>query len=1189
MQDFDLGKAPSIARAKPKLIVILRIMKLTGFILLTALLQVSAEGLSQRVSISVKDAPLIKVFESITKQTGYHFFYNQEQLHKARRVSLQITNASLDEALVACFKGQPFSYSIVNKIIVVKEKSLAISNYNEEISAGNPPLIDVKGKVVNEKGDAVEGVTVKVKGTEKTTLTDKNGEFSFVTVENDAVLVFTHVSMEMFELKVSGKTELLISLRAKFSALGEVTIAVNTGYQKISKERFVGSYSQLDNAAYERRAGMDIIGRLDGTVTSVLFDKKSGSTNQLQTVQIRGLSTLDNPKSPNKAPLIILDNFPFRQDIGTINPNDVESISILKDAAATSIWGAQAGNGVIVITTKKGKFNQPLRVSVSSNISIQEKPDQYYYPQMSIPDFVDAEIMLFSKGKYDADLVNTSSWPVISPVVEVLSKRKAGKISATDSAIQIDAFRGLDLRRDLNKYVYRPAVSQQHYINLNGGNNLLSYSLSAGYNRSLNNVKNSAPDDQFTIKTNFGFHPIKNMEVTTDVNYSQSMKRSSDFSLPAKTLPYAQLADAEGNPLALPNGRRLAYMDTAGAGKLLDWIYRPLQEPGLTDRLNVTRLILLNLGLSYRFTTWLNANFNYQYNSQFSNNSNYHSQKTYYVRDLVNQFTNLSQTNPDLRYPVPVGGILEVAHGESISQNARAQLNVNRNFDNKHLVTALAAAELSETKGSGDGNRFYAYNKDNGAYKSSIDYITPFPLYGGTLGNRQIPGGGYVPSRSNRFVSFLGNASYTYSNRYTFYASARKDGSNVFGVNTNRKWKPLWSAGASWDISRENFYHVRSVPYLRLRASYGYTGNPGNATGLPTITYSQNFANLTNLVVAAPGDAPNPDLRWEKVRVINTALDFSLFNDNKLSGSIEIWQKKSTDVISTSPFAPSTGITTYIVNVANLKGNGFDLSLNSKNIDRNFKWETRFGLSYAKIIVAKNNNNLYSATDFVNYSLNAAEGKIAYGIGSYKWAGLDPLTGDPRGILQKQVSNNYTAIFNDSIGNQVFHGSSVPLYFGYIGNYFRWKNFTLSANITYRFNFYFRKPAISYFNLANNGIGHADYTKRWQKPGDEKYTNVPSFTYPLNSLRDLFYEYSEVNVLRGDNIRLQDVRLEYAWNNKTKKLPVIKSFNVFLYANNLNAILWRKNKSNLDPDFVGGSNFIAPTPRIWTIGANMNL
>lgn len=1155
----------------PKL---LRLMK--TFVLLLVIC-FAAGARSQSISLNMKQSTLVEVFNQVQKLTGKSFVYKWETIKDAKPVSINVTDASLEEVLNICLKHENLNYTIVDDVVVISKKT-------QEAPATIPdPLREIKGKITNEQGQPVSGVTITIKGTKQFTTTNEAGEFKIEAGE-DVVLVISHVSFETKELRVKEGNEVGVQLKRKVAEVEGVS--VSTGYQRISKERFVGSFSQLDSAAYERRAGMGILDRLDGTVTGVLFDKKTaGGVTNLANMQIRGLSTLNSPR----APLVIVDDFPFTQDLSEINPNDVETITVLKDAAAMSIWGARAGNGVIVITTKKGKYNQPIRISISSDITINSKRDLYYYPQMNISDFIDVEEFLFNKGFYDANLSNTITWPIVSPIVEMLAKRRAGKISWADSTTQITAFKELDLRQDLDRYVYRNASLQRYYANMAGGTSTINYSFSAGYNISLNEYQNSDPGKQVTLSSSFAVRPFKKLQILSNIGYTRETNKSSIFSLPSVIYPYAQLADVEGNPLAIPESRRLSYIDTAGGGALLDWRYRPLEELKLADATLTRQLIQANFKAIYQINSWLTAEASYQYMNEFAQTDNYHSLQTYYTRSLINQFTNLSQTIPHLRNPVPVGGILNMTNASQQNQNARARLDINKRFAGMHQVAAMLAAEVSELVSKRTADRFYNYNKEYGSYQSTMDFLNLYPEY--VFGSSTIPSGSsYLPVKYTRFVSLSSNVSYTYKSRYTVYLSVRKDGSNLFGVNTNKKWTPLWSSGFSWDLSKESFYNSNWMPYLRIRASYGYAGNPGTATGLPTIDYAQTPAFLTNLPYATTRDAPNPNLKWEKVGIINAAVDFSLF-DNRISGSVDIWNKKSTDLIASIPFAPATGIISFTTNTASLKGKGVDINIKSKNIAGAFSWETNFGFSRAKTIVTKLNaqSPLYKASDFITYAINATVGQVVYGMSSYRWAGLDA-TGNPQGYLNKQISTDYPSIFSDSAKNQVFHGSSIPLTFGFIGNSFTWKNFTLSANITYRFDFYFRKPTINYGLLINSWRGHPDYALRWQKPGDERFTNIPSFVYPVNSSRDGFFQNSEINVLRGDNIRLQDIRLQYNCNVKKWKKKPFENLTLFVYGNNLNVILWRKNISNIDPDYIGPSSITsAPDPRVWTGGIRLTL
>lgn len=597
---------------------------------------------------------------------------------KARPVDINVRDVSVEQALQLVFQNQPLTYEIAgNRLIFIKEKEIPQKKISE--SAPLLPVTDVHGRVVNEKGDPVEGVNVLVKGTKMRTQTNANGEFSLLGVAANATLLFTHVSMESFEYKVQdGNTnDILIKLKAKITALGEIAVTVNTGYQHISKERFVGSFSQLDSVNFHRRAGMGIIDRLDGTVPGVLFNKKGSSS--FSAVQIRGISTLGNANT-NTDPLVVVDEFPMPIgfDLKSINPNDVESVTVLKDAAAASIWGSRAGNGVVVIVTKRGKYNQGFHLSASSNVTITNKPNLFYYPRINSSDFIDIEQFLFTKGFYNTNLNNRFTYPSVSPVVEILSRQQAGLISSSAASAQMDSLRKYDIRNDLNKYVYRQAVQQQHYLGFSGGTNVFAYQFSAGYNHVLNNVQGSKGDDQYTMNTNASFRPIKNLEIQAGIDFSWAKNRSYDFSFPYSPAPYERLADDNGNALSISRQYRQGYIDTAGAGLLLDWHYRPLDEIRMADIVKTTKFIRILAGATYQVTNWLMANVNYQYQNIGSDLHNYKSLQVWETRDLINQFTNFKQSNPNLRFPIPKGGILDIANTQSQMYNVRGTLNFNK-------------------------------------------------------------------------------------------------------------------------------------------------------------------------------------------------------------------------------------------------------------------------------------------------------------------------------------------------------------------------------------------------------------------------------------------------------------------------------------------------------------------------------
>lgn len=1168
-------------------------MKKTTLLLLfiwVLLNQTAANAYSQGITLSFKSAPLSTIFKEIEKQTSYDFIYPADELY-ARKVSISVTNAKVEEVMDLCLQGLPFTYSVNEKRIVVKkveEKAPGV------IAGEKSDPIELTGKVVDPNGKPVEGATITVRGTGVTTSTNADGTFVIKGVDSKASIMVSFVGYEPQIVPVRGKTDLSIKLLVTAQVMKEVIIS--TGYQKLSKERFVGSYSQLDSGAFHRRAGMSILDRLDGTVTGVVFNKKGN--NNIYPLQIRGISTLNEGNA--QLPLIVLDNFPMddRFRLENINPNDVESVTVLKDAAAASIWGVRAGNGVIVITTKKGGFNQPLRASISSNVTIEDEPDLFYFDRISPSDFLDIENMLFSKGFYNSRINNRSTRPVISNEVEILARRKAGLISEMDSANLVEALRKVDIRKELDKYVYRNAIRQQHYLNLTGGNSFLSYQLSLGYNDNLNNVIGSKADRQYTISSNTIFRPIKKIEIQAGTNLSLFNYRSYQFAIPNPISPYDKLVNENGSFAAIPYAYRKGYLDTAGNGKLLDWGYRPIEEIGLGNRRNINRFTQLNIGASYQVLEWLKINLQYRYVNNNSDNRDFRSIETWETRNLINQFANPKGVDQYKRNPIPIGGMLSLASSTSNRHDARGGVVISKSWKQQHLLNALLQGEISEGKGYAFNERLYGYDDNIGTFSRQIDYVNNYPrIYAASAGAvATIPGGNrYTEEVFNRFVTILGNASYSFADKYSIYASFRKDGVNAFGVNTNNKWKPLWSTGIGWNISKEQFYSINWLPTLRIRASYGYTGNIRNdISGELTLRYSTIPNRWTNLPYSTPNNPPNANLRWEENRILSLGVDFSVLRD-RLSGSIESYIKRSKDLISVVPIDPSLGVSFVPMNYASMNSKGIELLLNSINTKGVINWKTSFGLSFNKTIIKEVYVQYgYKAQEFVLYGLNPTPGKIAFGISSYLWRGLDPETGDPQGVLDGKVSKDYNAIFQDSLSGQKFHGSSIPLYTSFFRNDFSWKGFTLSINITGRFNFYFREPSLNLDHSGYWGENHylAEYYNRWQNPGDEIRTTIPSMPYPSNSSlpgRSDFYKYSEVHVKRGDNIRLQDIRVSYQWNNRINKALPFKSIQIFFYPNNLNLIIWSAGKSKYDPDYIDANALNAPIPKTWTVGVNVNL
>lgn len=1172
----------------------LLIMKLTFLLLTVAFLNVNAEGFAQTVSFSGKNVPLKKIFSAIEKQTGYVVTYSSEVVADAKPVSIEVKNVPLSEFLDKILSGQHIGYTIEGKgsIFLYRKPPATLPDRINEINADTIKPIKISGTVKGINNQPLSGASIRVKGDKVSAIADDKGYFELMAAPG-STLIISYVGYSEREFRIANSSPVQIELTN--INIEEEVVTVSTGYQRISKERFVGSYVQLDSAAFHGRPGAGIIERLDGTVTGVLFNKKAN----LFPIQIRGISTL-GINGTSTEPLIVLDNFPLPPNtnlISKVNANDIESIVVLKDAAAASVWGTRAGNGVIIVTTKKGKYNQRTSVEVSSNFRVDENPDLYFVQRISPSEFIDIEQMLLEKNFYNSALNNTRNRPVVSPVVEILDRKRRGLLTEQEATAQIAVLKQNDLRDELNRHIYRKPTASQHYFNISGGAASFAYQLSGGFNTSRNAFQHIDHDRAYTLNSNFTFRPLKAIELVTGINYSQDIVRSFNYNLPEMS-PYLQLMDAGGNALAIPYMYRKGYIDTAGAGQLLDWGYRPVDELKNLDYRGENKVLRLNFGANFNLASWLKAGIYYQYTSTTTSTRDHQNLQMWRTRDLINRFQNPHETNPNLRNPVPVGGILGLQEYAENLYNLRGVLNFNKNWRD-HELSAMISSEFSNSKGSGKSLTLYGYNDEYSTYQPMIDHTNFWPrFYAASPGQTElIPGlPGYGESAITRIVSVLGNLSYTYKNRYYLFATARRDGSNIFGVSTNNRWKPLWSAGAGWEISKEAFYKIDWLSYLKVRASYGYTGNVNNTISGKLLLYLEPFpASFTNYTYNSISAAPSPNLRWEEVRTINTGIDFRMLN-NRLSGSLELYQRRSRDVIVAERLAPSVGISQYYLNSASLRIRGFDLQLNSVNLrSGDFSWNSGLGLSYAKTTVMEYKLvTRWRAQDYITYDLNASPGSILYGISSYRWAGLDPTNGEPQGYLNKAISKNYNAIGSDSLGNQVFHGSSIPLVSAFLNNSFSWKGFSASVNIVGKFNYYFREPALNLQYAANYNTNNylATYRDRWQQQGDEAFTTVPSMTYPATSNagpKNTFYRYASIHVKRADNIRLNFVNLNYTWTNKGQKKVPLQSLQVFVYISNLNIMLWRATDSIYDPEYNGGSSTTISSPPAKSYTAGITL
>lgn len=961
-------------------------------------------------------------------------------------------------------------------------------------------------------------------------------------------------------------------------------IAVSTGYQTIPKERATGSFFNINNSELNQRVSSNLLDRMENLASGVLYDKRA--TDEPYKIQIRGLSTLTDAIAQ---PLIVVNNFPFTGDINSINPDDVKDITILKDAAAASIWGAKAGNGVIVITLKKPSSSNKPHIAFNSTMTFTARPDLIKADQMSSSDYINVEDTLFENGFYSWEFDNPS-YPPITPVMDILYRQQQGLLSPAQAQKSIDSLRNFDIRKDMEKYLYRGSFEQQYNLSMSGGSNYFKYLFSVGYDKDLQNLDGNK-SGRISFHWNNDWNVTKGLTINTDVLYTQNNTTANSpggygaFGLTTGTAlyPYARLVNPDGSPAALDVYWNKYFTDTAGGGRLLDWKYRPLDELHNNDNTTVARQLIATLGINYAFDKYLSLDIKSQYGISATINNDNRNVNSFYTRNLINTFTNLSSSQPQVEYPVPIGGILIYGNNTQETYDFRGQINYNRQWGDRHAISAIAGAEIRQEMTGQKTYTTFGYNAGTLAF-SDVDLANQYPTYDEISGDEYISDYNQMNGYLNRFVSYYGNASYTYLNKYAFSGSVRKDESNLFGVDANQKGVPLWSIGGAWKLSKENFYHVAWLPYLKLRLTYGRSGNVNNTvSSLATIQYLQASQSSIKIPYAGIANYPNPDLRWEKVNMFNAGIDFTIGN-SVLYGSVEYYSKKSTDLLNTVDIDPTAGIQTMVINSASLTGKGVDITLNSTNIKGKFTWQTNLLFSYVNYKVLSTEH----ATSLVNFTSNGDQifpvpGYNPYLIVSYKWGGLDE-QGNPQGYVNGELSTDYSAIRTDSINQQVINGSALPTYFGNLRNTFSFKGFSLAVNISYRLGYYMRKPSLNYYNLFYYGKGDKEFADRWQKPGDENRTNVPAMIYPANQYRDLFYSNSSINVINADNIKLTDIYLGYNLKSIIHK-TVFSSVEVFGVINNLNLMLWKANNAGIDPDFPTGLK----VPKAIAFGLKCNL
>ena len=518
----------------------LSLMKFMAIFIFIAGLHVSAKANTQ-ITLSEHNVQLQKVFQQIQLQTGYDFRYNVELLQQAGTISIDVKNVSLEKAMEQCLKDKLLSYSVVQKTIVIKPIE---TNSFKPVNRLSLPPSEIKGKVVDEKGVAMVGVTVSVKGGKEVTITNEKGEFRLTNTDQNATLLFTAVNIEPFELNVNGRTSIIVNVKTKITIVDEVIInSVNTGYQTISKERSAGAFAKPNlEILQDRASSVNILPRLEGLIPGFTVNFAQGNpangTNRLTSGEgksnqfiIRGIGSVQ----AERAPLYVVNGI-ILDDLNSLNANDVEDVTVLKDATASSIWGSRAANGVVIITTKKGSRNQKIKVQYDAFYNMMGVPDYNYFPRMSSAEFIKTAREVFDP------VVNT--WPNVStfttstsgaglpPHEMILYNQFRGLISATRASAQLDSLSAINNNQQMGDYFYRNQSLLNQTISLSGGGNAHSFYGSFSY---INNQSYTPGEqnNQYTLnlRQDFRLNNRVNFYLITDLsnNIKDLFRLTIDF------------------------------------------------------------------------------------------------------------------------------------------------------------------------------------------------------------------------------------------------------------------------------------------------------------------------------------------------------------------------------------------------------------------------------------------------------------------------------------------------------------------------------------------------------------------------------------------------------------------------------------------------------------------------------------
>lgn len=1123
---------------------------------------------SEKVTLTVSKKSIESVLEKLSKEYDYQFFYNASLL-KGVSVSVDLRNTDMKKVMQSLLAGTGLQYSIKGKTIVIT---------TIQKKSANKVLLN--GRVADSDGNAIPGVTIFTQDKSQGAVSDIDGRFSFPQpLEHGTLLSFTSIGMKPHNLVYGGEQTLQVVMVEDVQQLEAVIV---TGFQTISRERATGSATIIKNVYLDKIQAPDLGSKLEGMTP--------GLTNYNGKMSIRGSSSF----AINSTPLLVLDGQPVTGvSINELNPDDIETITILKDAAATSLYGVRASNGVIVVSTKKGT-SAKATINVSANFYLNPLPSLNYQHYASTSDIIDyASDYLVNNPSYKEDPLSyfqnqndIRSPQYMSQIGRLYYEMAQGHITQDQLSNSLNSLRKNDYRKEYRKELQQISFTQDYNLSISKGGDKSNMFFSARYeNYGTYEKYNQSDKFTFYLKNELKLTNWFKLTLGANAAIGNSTYGQDDLQGATKAMAYDALRNEDGS-LAYIYPTNYYLSKTLGETEGLNSMaYNAIEESAYNSKKTNDMYWKLFSHADFNLMKGLKLGLKFQYENRGQDGKQYDEAQSYYMRKLVNSFAS---TNPNggFIYNIPQGGRLYEKHAEWSYLNFRTQFDYEKTIADKHDITALLGGEIREDNYRMTTGEQYGYSDERLTHQQ-VDWAT-LSQEGviGQLnsGKRTIAENIDAKESKHRYVSAYFNIGYAYDARYAINGSVRIEQADLFGTDPKYRYRPLWSVGASWNISNESFVKdIACIDLLKFRATYGITGNVDQSSSpylLGTyLTSPYSGANLTDILTP-----PNKLLRWEKTSTFNLGFDFAFFK--KLNGSFDFYSRYSSDLLANKSMDPSVGFETVRMNNGAMKNTGIELSLN-------YDWIKSADWTLSTTLTAAYNKNKiekvgYSPTDALSMisdpTNNYLKGDTYNSLYAYHYAGL---TADGNPSVYDEAGN---IVFNQpvrDINALVRMGQLEPKWNGGFDISVRWKSLNLFTKIVYYTGHSLRVDATPLYAGVKHGAIHEDIANRWTP--ENTNTDIPSMNiYGLTSEREAHWRYADYNVASASFLKIRNIGLSYAIPQQWVSKCGFKTVNLRAQINN--PVYWAANNRDIDPEAFSansGTRGSEQTPS-YIFGLNIN-